>query len=180
METFEETSRITHVSATMFPSLPRALEQGEAYNTSVDSIIPIMFHAKTCQSYTYCMQHTVCVTLTCMQLAVASFVLRKYASMSDILSLGWLPVVERRDFHLAKLVFKAIHSSDWPSYLKLDEYEPSRPLRSSSSRRLVVPRVSGTFQGEATRVFNDLPEDIRNRVLPKLFRSFQRLSNEQN
>ena len=96
-----------------------------------------------------------------MQLAVAGFVLRKYASMSDILSLGWLPVVERRDYHLAKLVFKAIHSSDWPSYLKLDEYEPSRPLRSSSSRRLVVPRVSGTFQGEAARVFNDLPEDIR-------------------
>jgi hypothetical protein len=89
-------------------------------------------------------------------------VLRKYASMSDILSLGWLPVVERRHYHLAKLVFKAIHSSDWPSYLKLDEYEPSRPLRSSSSRRLVVPRVSGTFQGEAARVFNDLPEDIRN------------------
>ena len=25
METFEETSRITNVSATMFPSLPRAL-----------------------------------------------------------------------------------------------------------------------------------------------------------
>ena len=76
--------------------------------------------------------------------------------------IGWLPVVERRDYHLAKLVFKAIHSSDWPSYLKLDEYEPSRPLRSSSSHRLVVPRVSGTFQGEAARVFNDLPEDIRN------------------
>ena len=26
METFEETSRITNVSATMFPSLPRAIE----------------------------------------------------------------------------------------------------------------------------------------------------------
>jgi hypothetical protein len=58
-----------------------------------------------------------------MQLAVAGFVLRKYASMSDILSLGWLPLVERRDYHLAKLDFKTIHSSDWPSYLKLDEYE---------------------------------------------------------
>jgi hypothetical protein len=59
-----------------------------------------------------------------MQLAVVGFVLRKYANMSDILSLGWLPVVERRDYNLAKLVFKAIRSSDWPSYLKLDEYEP--------------------------------------------------------
>jgi hypothetical protein len=97
-----------------------------------------------------------------MQLAVAGFVLQKYTSMSDILSLGWLPVVERRDYHLAKLVFKAIHSSNWTSYLKLDDYEPSRPLHSSSSRHLVVPRVSGTFQGEAARVFNDLPEDIRN------------------
>ena len=33
-----------------------------------------------------------------MQLAVAGFVLRKYASISDIPSLGWLPVVERRDY----------------------------------------------------------------------------------
>ena len=116
-----------------------------------------------------------------MQLAVAGFVLRKYTSMSDILSLGWLPVVERRDYHLAKLVFKAIHSSDWPSYLKLDEYEPSRPLRSSSSRRLVVPRISGTFQGEQ----RSSRRHIRNtnnfrECLPKLFRSFKRLSNEQN
>lgn len=97
-----------------------------------------------------------------VQLTVAGFVLGHYASLADVLSLGWLPILERRDYHLSKLVFKAIHFSDWPSYLKLEEYKPSRILRSSSARRLVVPLVTGTFQDEAARVFNNLPEDIRN------------------
>ncbi len=97
-----------------------------------------------------------------VQLAVAGFVLGKYASPLDVLTLGWLPIKERRDYHLSKLVYKALYFSDWPAYLKLDEYKSSRTLRSSSARRLVVPLVTGTFQAEAARVFNDLPEDIRN------------------
>ena len=39
METFEETSRITNVSATMFPSLPRAL-----YVSNDVHIACILFH----------------------------------------------------------------------------------------------------------------------------------------
>ncbi len=97
-----------------------------------------------------------------VQLAVAGFVLGKYASPLDVLTLGWLPIKERRDYHLSKLVYKALYFSDGPAYLKLDEYKSSRTLRSSSARRLVVPLVTGTFQAEAARVFNDLPEDIRN------------------
>ena len=91
-----------------------------------------------------------------VQLAVAGFVLGKYASPLDVLTLGWLPIKERRDYHLSKLVYKALYSSNWPAYLKLDEYKSSRTLRSSSARRLVVPLVTGTFQAEAARVFNDL------------------------
>ena len=97
-----------------------------------------------------------------MQLTAAGFVLGHYASLSDVLSLGWLPILERREFHLSKLVYKAIHFSDWPSYLQLEEYKSSRILRSSSARRLVVPLLTDAFQDEAARVFNNLPENIRN------------------
>ena len=30
-------------------------------------------------------------------------------------SLGWLPITERRDFHLLKLAHKALYSSNWPA-----------------------------------------------------------------
>ena len=39
-----------------------------------------------------------------VQLTVAGFVLGRYARLSDVISIGWLPIVERRDYHLAKLV----------------------------------------------------------------------------
>ena len=97
-----------------------------------------------------------------VQLTVAGFVLGRYARLSDVISIGWLPIVERRDYHLAKLVFKAIHFSNWPSYLKLEERKSLKDLRSSTARRLVVPIETGTFQDQAARVFNNLPEDIRN------------------
>ena len=97
-----------------------------------------------------------------VQLTVAGFVLLRYARLSDVISVGWLPIVERRDYHLAKLVFKAIHFSNWPSYLKLEERKFLKDLRSSTVRRLVVPIETGTFQDQAARVFNSLPEDIRN------------------
>ena len=95
-----------------------------------------------------------------VQLTVAGFVLGSYARLSDVISIGWLPIVERRDYHLAKLVFKAIHFSNWPSYLKLEERKFLKDLR--SARRLVVPIETGTFQDQAARVFNNLPEDIGN------------------
>ena len=96
------------------------------------------------------------------QLTAASFVLGHYASLSDVLSVGCLPILERREFHLSKLVYKAIHFSDWPSYLQLEKHKSSRILRSLSARRLVVPLLTGTFQDEAARVFNNLPENIGN------------------
>ena len=69
---------------------------------------------------------------------VASFVLARYASLPNVISIGWLPIVERRDYHLAKLVFKAMHLSNWPSYLKLEERKSLKDLRSSTASRLVV------------------------------------------
>ena len=45
---------------------------------------------------------------------------------------NWLPIVERRDYHLTKLVFKAIHFCNWPSYLKLEERKRLKIVNSLS------------------------------------------------
>ena len=48
-----------------------------------------------------------------------------------------------------------------------------KKLRSSNSIRLVVPTENGTFQDNASKLFNNLPETIRN---CKDYRTFLRLS----
>ena len=96
-----------------------------------------------------------------VQLAAASFVIGKYANMTDLLKLGWLPVSHNRELNLCKLTFKALHCINWPPYLRLEVRVPPRALRSSSSLNLVVPRISGILQDCAARVFNNLPDNIK-------------------
>ena len=56
-----------------------------------------------------------------VQLVAASFVLSRYVNdINDIVKTGWLPVRQQRDFHVLKLVHKALHSPSWPSYIPLD------------------------------------------------------------
>ena len=40
--------------------------------------------------------------------AAASFLLGRHTKEKDVVSLSWLPMKERRDWHLVKLVFKYI------------------------------------------------------------------------
>ena len=96
-----------------------------------------------------------------VQLAAASFVVNHYASISDVLKLGWLPVKYRKDFHITKLIFKALYRDDWLWYLPLEIYKPGRYLRSSNELKLVVPSVKGTFQHTASKICNSLPTKIR-------------------
>ena len=97
-----------------------------------------------------------------VQRAAAGFVIGRYATELDVLKLGWLPVKERRDFHLAQAIFKALYFDQWPSYLKLELYTPGRTLRSSSETKLTVPLENDTFQASAAKIFNVLPLEIRN------------------
>ena len=96
-----------------------------------------------------------------VQLVTVGFVLNRYARETDILSLGWLPITERRDFHLLKLSHKALYSSNWPAYLPLEQYVPTRTLRLSASTHLLIPVTTGTFQYTCSKDFNRLPENIR-------------------
>ena len=83
-------------------------------------------------------------------------------------SLHWLPVCFRIDFKVLLLVFKCLNGLG-PSYLSklLLPYEPSRTLRSSGSRLLVIPKVrththsEAYFQFYGPRLRDSLPEDLR-------------------
>ena len=97
--------------------------------------------------------------------AAASVVLNRYCKEKDVLTLGWLPVKERISLALVKLAHKALYQAEnWPSYLEL-KFKPARarPLRGEEERRseVDVGADDGTFQSEAGRQFNRLPESIR-------------------
>ena len=121
-----------------------------------------------------------------VQLAVASFVLGHYVkNFRDVLNIGWLPINERRDLNLLKSCFKALHNAEtWPDYLKIIKQECPKELRSSNSIRLVVPTENGTFQDNASKLFNNLPETIKNckdyRTFFRLLRNFLRNRIQSN
>ena len=111
-----------------------------------------------------------------IQFAAASFVTGNYVKDSTtILKLGWLPIKERRELNLLKTTFKAMNYKSWPTYLTLEEKKSTRELRSSSARSLVIPRETGTFQDRAAKLFNSLPEHIRN---CRIYNKFLTLSKE--
>ena len=55
-----------------------------------------------------------------VQKTSTSFVLRTLASTNDISKLKWLPIKEQFQWFYPKAAHKAIHSQNWPSYLKVD------------------------------------------------------------
>ena len=97
-----------------------------------------------------------------VQNVCAGYVYGRYAKEQDCLSLGWLPVTERRVTPLPNTTFKAPCFEHWPTYLKLKKHVPERPLRTSNKVKLKVVLVNGTFQDSTALAFNNLPEDIRN------------------
>ena len=82
-------------------------------------------------------------------------------NIDSILKLGWLPMKERREWHVLKAAHKAIYSHDWPRNLQLEQVKHARNLRSSSTINLVTPYASDTFQYSAAALFNSLPSNVK-------------------
>ena len=99
-----------------------------------------------------------------LQLAIASFVIGKYASIHDILKLNWLPVRERRCFNYLKCTHKAIHDPTWPNINKLEVRTHQRSLRNNNTIEIKHSNIKGTFQQQSSHIFNSLPQSIRNTV----------------
>ena len=92
-------------------------------------------------------------------------------------SLHWLPVCQRIDFKILLLVYKALNGLG-PKYITdlLTNYEPSRPLRSSGTGLLTVPRVrtkhgEAAFSYYAPYIWNKLPETCRSAATLSSFKS---------
>ena len=101
--------------------------------------------------------------LQCVQLVAASFVLNRHVNdINNIVKIGWLPVWQRRDFHILKLVHQALYSPGWLSYILLDTVKHLRSLQSGAATRLTIPMERGTFQDSAAKLFNVLQGKIRN------------------
>ena len=97
-----------------------------------------------------------------LQRAVASFVYGRYVSTTDVIKLNWLPIKERREFNILKLVHKAIHDPNWPVINKIEIRNHNRILRGNNNIELQRSKISGNFQDTASIYFNNLPSSLRN------------------
>ena len=98
-----------------------------------------------------------------LQNAAAGFVLGRYASVSDVLDLNWLPIIERMDFIVAKMTFNALRNTSWPQYLQVRKRTIVRNLRSSLAASTEVERYNenNTFQDQAAKIYNNMPIELR-------------------
>ena len=86
-----------------------------------------------------------------------------------LISLHWLPVQYRIIFKVLLLTYKCMHGKG-PGYLNdlLEQYIPTRTLRSSTDNLLCVPKTRyveaerRAFSVRAPREWNDLPRNIKN------------------
>ena len=97
-----------------------------------------------------------------VQNSAAGFVNGRCSKAGDVVSIGWLPIKERIDYSIAKLAFQALDET-WPGYLPLEVKEVTRVLRSNSdgTLRLKHSYIEGTFQYNAAKVFNNIPDDFK-------------------
>ena len=95
------------------------------------------------------------------------------------MNLHFLPIKARIKFKICLLTYKALNSGD-PKYLS-DLLKPRANsteylIRSSNRRMLFEPRISQlnyvkrSFEYTAPRMFNALPEEIRNSANPTIFK----------
>ena len=84
-----------------------------------------------------------------------------------VLRLRWLPVISRIKYKLATIAYKSLSVAQ-PTYLHLllQQYQPTRSLRSGSQSLLALPTLSSEFDRHAfsycaPSVWNKLPLFIR-------------------
>lgn len=106
--------------------------------------------------------------------------LRKYDHVSQFrVQLKWLNIRSRRNAHIVFLLYNVLFNPYSPNYLK-ERFTPlsslGRPERSSQVHQLMIPPhktslYSDSFTVTATRLWNDLPPDIRQASSIGIFKS---------
>ena len=93
----------------------------------------------------------------------------RYSSATTALKdLHWLPIERRIEFKIATITYKCLNELA-PPYLSelLDQYVPSRNLRSSNKNILICPRTKTVFENRAfsvaaPNIWNNLSTKTRN------------------
>ena len=92
----------------------------------------------------------------------ASFVLGRYVKEKDIISLGWLPIKERREWHLVKLAVNYIIVHNKPAYIDISLKDNSKHNRSNTAPQMATTTNSKILRNSAAEIFNKMPNTIRN------------------
>uniref|UniRef100_A0A669EIT0 Reverse transcriptase domain-containing protein n=1 Tax=Oreochromis niloticus TaxID=8128 RepID=A0A669EIT0_ORENI len=141
------------------------------------SELEMVIHAFISSRLDYCNSLFLCLSkrnldrLQLVQNAAARLLTktRKREHITPVLrSLHWLPVHFRIHFTILVLTYKALNC-DAPAYISdlLESHTPSRSLRSSNQRLLLVPRTrfktrgDRSFRAVAPRLWNALPPSLR-------------------
>ncbi len=98
---------------------------------------------------------------------------RKYDHISPVMStLHWLPINHRIDFKILLITYKSLNGLA-PQYLSelLLHYSPPRPLRSQNTDHLIIPRISRSFFYLAPKIWNNLPNTVREAKILCQFKS---------
>ena len=117
-----------------------------------------------------------------VQNATAGFVTGKFAKVNDVITLGWLPIKERIEFSLGKLAYNSLKDDKWPGYLSLQVKKATRVLRSNTdgALKLEYSSIEDSFQYNAARVFNSLPENLKSLDLKNYKNSLKNILLERS
>ena len=91
-----------------------------------------------------------------------------YSATTALKDLHWLPIEKRIEFKIATITYKCLNELA-PPYLSelLEQYVPSRNLRSSTKNLLICPRTKTVFEDRAfsiaaPNIWNNLSTRTRN------------------
>ena len=83
----------------------------------------------------------------------------------------WLPVKERSEYAMSKLAWKSVNMDNWPKFLPMEKYEQpiTRNDLIGGTKLREGSNISGSFELEASRIYNELPVTCRNSLTYKDF-----------
>ena len=89
----------------------------------------------------------------------AGFAYKKYGNIHDVISLKWLPIVERIENTIAKLAYKGLYDENAPVDLKLipNKYNSSKRRKSA----IKISNNNNIFVQDCATILSELPKDIQ-------------------
>ena len=101
----------------------------------------------------------------------------KYGELKDIADLNWLLIEERIDFALMKLVFNGLNNKNMPENLWLKISKEKRSLRKNPVTLVHQnENIKPSYLEEPSKVFNNLPNEIRQDICVMPFPMFKNVN----